>query len=402
MQSVAQPWQQPAKPAKLTSGTPRIIGPTGSPADVADTALSADPGAWTPGTSFSYQWQRDGENIDGAVDAAYALTPADRCHRIRVQVRGAKDGFVSRTQTSPTLHYAGCPSASGAVMKPGQRLAPGDSLTSKNGRHELRVTALGELRLLHHGRVRWSAQGLAGSSLVMYGDGRLELEKSRRVAWSSRGSGTAAPTKERVERAVLRNDGELVLVGASGETVWALSTQAPVRVNSAGVPYFSQLHREWADRRFGDYEFGRTGCVPTSFAMAAGAYGVDVTPVEVGAVMHAQGDFNRAGTFGAGGRSIVAAAEHFGLQATPLVSQDDIRRALANDQPVLAMVMGPKQVTKPGAGHTVVLTGYRDGIVTARNSSRDPLQEIPLDTLFEYRSFDALDRNAGAVFWAIG
>ncbi len=401
-QSVAPQWQQPGRPAKLTSGTPQISGPIGSP----DATLSADPGAWTTGASFSYQWQRDGENIDGANNADYTLTPADQCHRIRVQVRGTKDGFIPQTQISPTLHYAGCPSATGAAMMLGEHLAPGKSLTSTNGKHELRVTELGELQVLNHGRVRWRMQGLAGSSLIMHGDGRLAFEKHQRIAWSSRDSDTSAPSNQHVERAVLRNDGDLVLVGAvedrTTETVWALSDQAPARINSTRVPYFSQLTGEWAGRKFGHFKFGHTGCVPTSFAMAAGAYGVDTTPIEVGAVMNAQGDFNRAGTFGAGGKSIVAAAKHFGLQATPLASKKDIRRALANDQPVLAMVVGPKKVTKPGAGHTVVLTDYHDGIVTARNSSRDPWQEISLDTLFEHRSFDALDRNAGAVFWAIG
>jgi hypothetical protein len=61
--------------------------------------LTAAPGTWTAGTTFTHAWLRDGKTISGASSATYELAPADRSHAIQVKVTGTR-GASSSTATS--------------------------------------------------------------------------------------------------------------------------------------------------------------------------------------------------------------------------------------------------------------------------------------------------------------
>jgi hypothetical protein len=65
--------------------------------------LTADPGEWDSGMSFSYQWLRDGQPIAGATGSTYATVTADVDHAITVAVTGAKLGYETTTRTSDPL-----------------------------------------------------------------------------------------------------------------------------------------------------------------------------------------------------------------------------------------------------------------------------------------------------------
>ncbi|MEI7056261.1 carboxypeptidase regulatory-like domain-containing protein [Nocardioides sp. CCNWLW239] len=63
--------------------------------------LTATAGEWdVADVSVHYQWLRDGEPVDGATEATYALTEPDAGHRLSVQVTAEKDGYVSATADS--------------------------------------------------------------------------------------------------------------------------------------------------------------------------------------------------------------------------------------------------------------------------------------------------------------
>lgn len=84
---------------KLTAGTPSIKG---SP--TVDVTVKAVHGAWTVGTSFSYQWFRDGRAIPGSISAKRTLTVEDKGHRISVRVTGRRTGYATTSRTSaPTM-----------------------------------------------------------------------------------------------------------------------------------------------------------------------------------------------------------------------------------------------------------------------------------------------------------
>jgi hypothetical protein len=51
---------------------------------------------WTPAVSrLTYQWRRDGRNIDGADRRTYWLKGTDRGHLISAVVVGSRDGYVT-------------------------------------------------------------------------------------------------------------------------------------------------------------------------------------------------------------------------------------------------------------------------------------------------------------------
>lgn len=71
--------------------------------------LTAQPGAWTAGTSFRYQWLANGATIGGATSSTLVVTSAMAGKRLSVRVTGSKSGYTTRTTTSAAT--AAVPSA---------------------------------------------------------------------------------------------------------------------------------------------------------------------------------------------------------------------------------------------------------------------------------------------------
>ncbi|MFB0835025.1 S8 family serine peptidase [Arthrobacter halodurans] len=63
--------------------------------------LTADHGAWTPGTTLRYQWYRSGRAIGGATAKTYRLVSADRRDALRVRVTGTRTGYATAWRYSP-------------------------------------------------------------------------------------------------------------------------------------------------------------------------------------------------------------------------------------------------------------------------------------------------------------
>ncbi|MCL2849908.1 MAG: hypothetical protein FWE61_07690, partial [Micrococcales bacterium] len=57
--------------------------------------LAANTSGWPVGATFTYQWTRDGQKIDGATAASYALTAADSGTDVGVVIWGAVDGVTA-------------------------------------------------------------------------------------------------------------------------------------------------------------------------------------------------------------------------------------------------------------------------------------------------------------------
>ena len=82
----------------ITAATPTIVG-TRQPGRT----VVASPGSWTAGSTFTYQWYRNGALIPGATARSYRMTAADQSKAIQVMVTGSKPGFrtASRLSDSP-------------------------------------------------------------------------------------------------------------------------------------------------------------------------------------------------------------------------------------------------------------------------------------------------------------
>lgn len=79
----------------LTSSTPRITGSTAR-----GKTLTVQPGAWTRGTSLTYQWYADGVRIKGATRSSLTLTSGLVGDKISVKVTGSKSGYATHSRSS--------------------------------------------------------------------------------------------------------------------------------------------------------------------------------------------------------------------------------------------------------------------------------------------------------------
>ncbi len=86
----------------FTAGTPFITGTA-----KVDSVLTANPGAWMPGTVFTYQWRVAGTPVAGATGWGFAVRPADAGKTVTVAVTGSLAGYSDITVTSaPTATVA--------------------------------------------------------------------------------------------------------------------------------------------------------------------------------------------------------------------------------------------------------------------------------------------------------
>ncbi|SDH54161.1 M12 family metallo-peptidase [Microbacterium sp. 77mftsu3.1] len=89
----------PASPAianaEIEAGTPSIYGiPT------VGRILTADPGYWSEGTFFTYQWNANGTPIAGATGPSYTVGATAAGKPVTVTVTGSNPGFTTATRTS--------------------------------------------------------------------------------------------------------------------------------------------------------------------------------------------------------------------------------------------------------------------------------------------------------------
>lgn len=88
---------------KVAAGTLKTGKPAVTGVQRAGETLTVDPGAWTDGVEFSYQWSRAGTTISGAATAAYTLTPADEGLKITATVTGRLAGYTTRAVAAKTI-----------------------------------------------------------------------------------------------------------------------------------------------------------------------------------------------------------------------------------------------------------------------------------------------------------
>ncbi|WP_049897638.1 hypothetical protein [Nesterenkonia massiliensis] len=105
----AQAQRSSAKTTKvMRAGTAGISGT----AQVGKT-LTAAPGTWTSGASFSYQWYSAGKKINGATKRTYKISSGQQGKTLTVRVTGKKSGHTTVTRSSKaTAAVKAAPAAS--------------------------------------------------------------------------------------------------------------------------------------------------------------------------------------------------------------------------------------------------------------------------------------------------
>ena len=87
--------------SKVVAGTLGSATPTVSGSAIVGKTLTGAPGTWsTKGTTFSYQWLRNGAAITGATKSTYKLTSSDAGKKISLRVTGTNAGYNAKSSTS--------------------------------------------------------------------------------------------------------------------------------------------------------------------------------------------------------------------------------------------------------------------------------------------------------------
>lgn len=144
-----------ATTAPQVTGTARVGG-----------TLTASPGAWdVAGTSYAYQWLRDGAAIAGATAATYRVVPADAGTALSVRVTATATGYRPGTATSAARPVARV-AATARVRLGSARVAAG-----RRARVSVTVSAAG---LTPTGRATITRDGRAVATVVLR-DGRATV-----------------------------------------------------------------------------------------------------------------------------------------------------------------------------------------------------------------------------------
>lgn len=115
----------------MKAGTPALSGSA-----VVGATLTAKPGSWTAGTSFSYQWKADGLAIAKATKSTYKIPASMSGKKLSVTVTGKKSGYATVVKTSsPTKKVMKV----GAVTISGTAAA-GSTLTAKTSSWTINTT----------------------------------------------------------------------------------------------------------------------------------------------------------------------------------------------------------------------------------------------------------------------
>ncbi|UOQ88482.1 hypothetical protein MUN74_14550 [Agromyces endophyticus] len=89
-----------SKSSAATAKVATVATPTISGTAAVGSTLTAKPGTWTTGTTFSYQWYASGTAISGATSSTFKLTSLQKGKTITVKVTGSLSGYPTIAKTS--------------------------------------------------------------------------------------------------------------------------------------------------------------------------------------------------------------------------------------------------------------------------------------------------------------
>ena len=84
-----------AEPVPVESDVPTIEGTV-----KVKRTVTAEPGDWTEGTAFTYQWFANGKAIEGATSETFEITPKQAGKALSVEVTGSLEGWLPVTERS--------------------------------------------------------------------------------------------------------------------------------------------------------------------------------------------------------------------------------------------------------------------------------------------------------------
>jgi surface antigen len=205
-------------PKTMAAPTPTITGTAKQ-----GSKLTASTSGWTAGSTFTYQWLRNGTAISGATAATYTLGEKDIGRKVSVTVTGKQAGYTTATKTSAST--AVVTSLLGDRLTAGKRLNHGQAIYAPNGSYRATQQSDGNLVVSNltgsSPRAIWSskATGKGVAYVEMQSDGNLvQYTSARKPIWATGTNGKGGTYLR------MQNDGNLVIYTSAGKAVWATGT----------------------------------------------------------------------------------------------------------------------------------------------------------------------------------
>ena len=168
--------------------------------------------------------------------------------------------------------------------------------------------------------------------------------------------------------------------------------------------YYSQKDSRWLNINLGLSTIGKTGCAPTSMAMAFEAIlGRKVLPTEVANYLYYNTDQYNKRLSGTSGKGIVYAADYFGVTRVAITSKEHLINELKKGHLIFAAMANGKFAT-PKWNHAIILYGYDAKSNTTQ--AMDPLTslnngKVSIETVWNEQSRDPDDLTGGGAFHAL-
>ena len=166
--------------------------------------------------------------------------------------------------------------------------------------------------------------------------------------------------------------------------------------------YYLQKDLKWKNIEYGGYKFGKTGCAPTSMAMAfSGILNKNILPTDVAHYLYNHTDEYNKTNSGSSGQAIVLASNYYNIKYRPLINKKDLENALRLGNIVFS-AMGKGRFGTDKYNHAILVYGYDNG----KTYALDPLKHISsgwvsINRLIKEQSKDPDDSSSGSNFYSL-
>ena len=194
-------------------------------------------------------------------------------------------------------------------------------------------------------------------------------------------------------------DGGKYYVGNEG---WYIPNYK-LSVPALNMPQYYQSDARWGRKVYGIANMTRTGCVPTSLAMAFSGLGKPVTPVNVADVIYYNTKEFNVRMIGTSGAGADYAIKYYNFKNTVIKSKEQLVQALHSGNPVFALVGNGDFVRGYAYTHGIMLSGYQNGKTKAMDpdSAYNTNKWYNVDRIWDQRSTDPYDTMLGGSFMLI-
>ena len=174
-------------------------------------------------------------------------------------------------------------------------------------------------------------------------------------------------------------------------------------VPAINMPQYYQSDARWGRKVYGIANMTRTGCVPTSLAMAFSGLGKPVTPVNVADVIYYNTKEFNVRMIGTSGAGADYAIKYYNFKNTVIKSKEQLVQALHSGNPVFALVGNGDFVRGYAYTHGIMLSGYQNGKTKAMDpdSAYNTNKWYNVDRIWDQRSTDPYDTMLGGSFMLI-